>query len=73
MNPDDMPQAPAPPKRGRPPGKRSSSDHEQVTAYIRRDTHLGVKLALLKDGGDQDFSELIEALLAQWLVSSANR
>ena len=26
-----------PPRRGRPPGKRSHPDFEQITAYIRKD------------------------------------
>jgi hypothetical protein len=64
-----LPEAPVPRKRGRPPGKRSSEDHEQVTAYIRRETHLKVKMALLQDGEVQDFSELIEGLLGKWIGS----
>ena len=53
--------------RGRPPGKRSDPDFEQITAYIRHDTHQGVKIALLQEGKGQEFSELIETLLAKWL------
>ena len=52
--------------RGRPPGKRSHPDFEQITAYIRRDTHRAVKIALLKNGR-QEFSELVEDLLRHWL------
>lgn len=52
---------------GRPRGKRSDDDHVQVTAYIRRDTHLDVKAALLRDQKGRDFSELTEELLAKWL------
>lgn len=52
---------------GRPPGKRSDPDHVQITAYIRRSTHHAVKLRLLEQGGDKDFSELVEDLLAEWL------
>jgi hypothetical protein len=55
--------------RGRPPGKRSDPDFEQVTAYIRRHTHQGVKIALLQEGKGQEFSELVEGLLAKWLKS----
>lgn len=55
--------------RGRPPGKRSHPDFEQITAYIRKDTHQAVKIALLQ-GGRQEFSELVEILLAGWLKSS---
>ena len=58
-----------PPRRGRPPGKRSHPDFEQITAYIRKDTHHAVKIELLKNGG-KEFSELVEELLHQWLKSS---
>ncbi len=37
-------------RRGRPPGKRSDPDFEQITAYIRKDTHHAVKIALLTNG-----------------------
>jgi FMN phosphatase YigB (HAD superfamily) len=57
-------------RRGRPPGKRSHPDFEQITAYIRRDTHRAVKIALLKNGR-KEFSELVEDLLGQWLKSDA--
>jgi hypothetical protein len=53
-------------RRGRPPGKRSHPDFEQITAYIRKETHHAVKIALLKDDR-KEFSELVEALLRQWL------
>jgi hypothetical protein len=55
--------------KGRPPGKRSDPDFEQVTAYIRKHTHQGVKIALLQEGKGQEFSELVEGLLAKWLKS----
>lgn len=60
---------PAPPSRprGRPAGKRSNGEYAQVTAYIRRDTHLAVKQALLTDGGTKEFSELVQELLTKWL------
>src|SRR4051794_3713316 len=58
-------QAPdAPRPVGRPRGKRSDEEHLQVTAYIRRDTHLDVKAALLRDQKGRDFSDLVEELLA---------
>ena len=53
----------------RPPGKRRDPDFEQVTAYIRKNTHHGVKIALLQEGKGQEFSELVEGLLAKWLNS----
>ena len=51
---------------GRTPGKRSDPDFEQVTAYIRKETRQTVKIELLKNGR-QEFSQLIEELLQQWL------
>jgi hypothetical protein len=55
-------------RRSAPPaGKRSDSDYKQVSAYIRRDTHFKVKLALLQEG--REFSELVEELLGEWIAS----
>ena len=56
-------------KRGRPNGKRSDSEYNQVTAYIRSDTHKSVKKILLDGDGGKDFSDLVEELLAKWLRS----
>lgn len=59
-------------KRGRPKGKRSDPNYEQVTAYIRKETHTATKIALLEDsqnGQKREFSELIQDLLEQWLKS----
>ena len=58
-----------PVRRGRPPGKRSSESHVQVTAYIRRATHRAVKMELLKKDDERDFSELVDELLEKWLNS----
>ena len=48
---------------------RSDADFIQVTAYIRKSIHREVKIALLKSGQDQDFSELVDALLEGWVKS----
>jgi hypothetical protein len=53
--------------RGRPPGKRSDPDYEQVTSYVRRQTYADVKIELIREGKKREFSELVEELLAQWL------
>lgn len=53
--------------RGRPRAKRSDPDFEQVTAYIRRNTHRQIKIALLQESEESDFSELVEKLLSDWL------
>jgi hypothetical protein len=56
--------------RGRRHGKRRDPAFEQVTAYIRRDTHHAVKLAILKEGTNRQFSDLVEALLVEWLTKA---
>ena len=64
------PQKPAPEqKKGkfRPAGKRSDPDYTQITAYIRKDTHENVMRKIYKR---QEFSELIEELLDQWMKNS---
>jgi hypothetical protein len=55
------------PRRGRPAGKRSDPDYEQVTAYIKKETHKDVKIGLLQEGQGREFSELVEDLLSGWL------
>ena len=55
-------------RRGRPPGgKRNDPGYEQVTAYIRKDIHRRVKIALLEEDRKTEFSELVDRLLANWL------
>jgi hypothetical protein len=54
-------------KLGRPRGKRSNPDYEQVTAYIKKETYRNTKIALLQQGNNQEFSELVEQLLSDWL------
>jgi hypothetical protein len=60
------PEPPEAPESLRPP-KPNSSEYVKLTAYIPKDTHRAVKRVLLES--DQDLSELIEALLSQWLRS----
>lgn len=66
-----VPAAPTAPRgRGRPAtGKRSNPDYEQVSIYIRKDTHSAAKIKLLKDRDPRDLSEVVEELLADWLES----
>lgn len=54
-------------------GKRRDPAYEQVTAYIRRNTHHAVKLALLTEGDSRQYSDLVEALLSQWLIQSTHK
>ena len=46
-------------------GKRSNTEYRQVSAYVRKDTHRRVKMALLEE--DRQFSELVAELLETWL------
>ncbi len=55
------------PRRGRPNGKRSNVEFQQVTAYVRRDTYRRVSIKLLDRENKGEFSELIEELLQKWL------
>lgn len=55
------------PKRGRPNGKRSNAEFQQVTAYVRRNTYRRVSIKLLDRENKGEFSELIEELLQKWL------
>ncbi len=48
-------------------GKRSHPDYTQITAYVLKDTHEQVMRKIYKS---QEFSELIEELLAEWLKNA---
>lgn len=45
-------------------GKRSNPDYTQITAYIKKNTHEDVMRKIYKR---QEFSELLEELLSEWL------
>ena len=60
---------PAPPRRGRPPGKRSDPGFVQVTAYVPGDLYRRVRIGLLEDAKGQEFSELVAELLVDWVKS----
>lgn len=46
-------------------GKSANAQFIKLTSYIRRDTHHGIKRALLDE--NREISELVEELLAKWL------
>lgn len=48
-------------------GKSANPNYTQVMSYISKQTHRQVKMALLQQEQKQDFSELVESLLQQWL------
>ena len=53
-------------------GKRQHPDYVGLTTYIRRDIHRRVKIALLVEGQNRELSELVDALLADWLQARAD-
>ena len=60
-------------KKGRPKGKRSNPDFEQVTAYVRSETYRQTKIALLQQSELEDFSGLVEELLTEWLSTQKGK
>ena len=66
-------QAPAPPTVERKPRGGKSSDkatYDQFSVYLRKDTRKKVKRALEDKETGQDFSDLVQELLEQWLKSN---
>ena len=56
---------------GRPRGKRSSPQYDQVPAYIPHALHDEVKICLIIEGR-KEFSTLVEELLAAWVQQKHN-
>jgi hypothetical protein len=50
-------------------GKSSDPTYSQYSIYLRKTTRKKVNRALDDADADQDFSELVEELLQQWLAS----
>lgn len=64
INPEEIFQK----QRGRPAtGKRTNPEFVGLTTYVRKETHLGVKIALLQEGKGRELSELVEELLSGWV------
>ncbi|MDJ0596888.1 MAG: hypothetical protein QNJ72_44165 [Pleurocapsa sp. MO_226.B13] len=72
-SPPIVDEKPEPVKKGRPKGKRSNPDFEQVTAYVRSKTYRQTKIALLQQEKLEDFSELVEELLTEWLSTQKGK
>jgi hypothetical protein len=64
-SPESLREPSDPPPRPQGAGKRGDPDYRQVSAYVRKDTHQKVKMALLEE--EREFSELVEVLLREWL------
>ena len=61
-------------KRGRTGGKRNDPKYVETTTFLTKKTYARVDTELekmKKEGGKQDFSELVESLLSEWLKSRA--
>jgi hypothetical protein len=67
LKPEAPSSSEAPKGRGRPRGKRSNPDFVQTTAYIRVKTYREIRIALLEQGEELEYSELVEELLSKWL------
>lgn len=50
-----------------PTGKKGNPDYNAVTVYLKKDTHHGAKIALLKTSDKRDFSEFVDDLVCEWL------
>lgn len=50
-----------------PRGKKGHPDYNQVTIYLKKETHNKAKIALLQSGSEKDFSELVEELVSKFL------
>lgn len=48
-------------------GKNANPAYTQVSAYVLGQTYTNVKIELLREGQNRDFSDLVEELLAAWL------
>lgn len=56
--------SPVPEEQTKRVGKRSDPEYTQITAYVKKNTHNDVMRKIYKR---QEFSELIEELLIDWL------
>ena len=54
------------PKKRKSTGKRTDPAYKQVGAYIKKDTYLQIQRLLLEQP-DQDFSDLVQELLSDYL------
>jgi hypothetical protein len=52
-------------KTARPIGKRQNPAYQQISAYVRRDLYERVRRELI--GKTDDFSDLLESWMQQWL------
>ena len=58
--------AASPVKTGRPPGKKGSADHVQVTVYLRKQVHTAARKMLFDER--RQFSDLVDELVSKWIL-----
>ena len=63
----DRPQV-TPAIRRRPIGKRQDPRYQQISAYVRRDLYDETRKRLI--GQENDFSDLLEMWMSEWLSSN---
>jgi hypothetical protein len=56
-------------KVGRPPGKKSNPEYQQVTIYIEKQVHRTARKLLLDD--ERQFSDLVNELVSEWVKGKA--
>jgi hypothetical protein len=49
--------------------RRGNPNYQQVSGYIRKETHAAVKIALIQEGQGRDLSDVLEELLTKWIES----
>jgi len=50
-------------------GGRIIGSYIILATHPRKDTYKAVRIALIEEGEERDYSELVEELLAKWLKS----
>ena len=58
---------------GRPPGKRSNADYGPVQVLLKKQTHKLARRILTDLDNGQDLSELVQALLEQWVAKQQKK
>jgi hypothetical protein len=63
----------APKPRGRPPGKRSDPAWKLYSHFLKRKTQREAAALLLDRDDGRDLSDVLQGLLAQWLVEEKRK
>ena len=56
------------PGKGRPPGKRSDPAWKLYSHFLKKQTHREVTNILRNEENGQDFSDVLQQLLEEWLI-----